>query len=189
MTFDGLFNVLFGQYTKENEKLANPAPSAYVQKSAQKDATTIHNHLQNRISEANKIADIESKGNYEAINKVSGAYGKYQILDSTAKEYTKKLGIPHNEWKTPNNQERIFARMRHDYSSTLKANNLPETAFNIYGIHQQGRKGFVEIMNKQKLSASRIKNMRNNLPSKLINVPDEQVRDTWINYWKNKLGD
>jgi len=55
-----------------------------------------------------KIVKVETRNaSYTAVNKKTGAYGKYQILPSTGKFYAKKLNIPISQWRTPENQERI----------------------------------------------------------------------------------
>ena len=57
----------------------------------------------------NKIVEVETpNGNYTAVNKKTGAYGRYQITPNTAKYYSKKLDINYNSWKEPDNQDKIF---------------------------------------------------------------------------------
>ncbi|RLA69093.1 MAG: hypothetical protein DRG09_06630, partial [Epsilonproteobacteria bacterium] len=64
------------------------------------------NNLQKIVD---KLVKIESTtGKYNVKNHRSGAYGRYQIMPSTAKFYAKKLGIPRSKWKKPYNQDKIF---------------------------------------------------------------------------------
>jgi len=97
-----------------------------------------------------KIVKVGSvTGDYHAVNKKSGAYGRYQIMPQTARLYTKNLGIPYSQWKQPRNQDRIFQAILKDNIQALKSNNIKISAFTIYGAHQQGSGGFNVIMKKQ----------------------------------------
>ena len=135
-----------------------------------------------------KLVKIESRtGQYDVKNHASGAYGKYQIMPSTAKFYAKKLGIPKHLWKRPYNQEKIFRAIMKANIKSLKKRGYEISAFTLYAAHQQGAGGFNAIMKGKKLTKKLEKNLRQNLPSKLRRVKKSQLRYTWINYWKKKL--
>ena len=135
-----------------------------------------------------RLVKIESTtGKYNVINHRSGAYGRYQIMPSTAKYYAKKLKIPKNQWKKPYNQDKIFRAIMRDNIKSLKRNGHEISAFSLYATHQQGAGGFNAIMKNKKLTKRLEKNLRQNLPSKLRKVKKSQLRRTWITYWKNKL--
>ena len=137
----------------------------------------------------NKLVRIESTtGNYNVMNHRSGAYGRYQIMPSTAKFYAKKLGIPQNLWKKPYNQDKIFNAIMQDNIKSLKRNGHKISAFSIYAIHQQGARGFNTIMKNKPISKLIERNMRENLPKKYHNIPKAYLRYVWIKCWKNKLG-
>ena len=141
--------------------------------------------VDNRV--INRIVMLESgKKGYRAENP-SGAYGRYQIMPEVAKQYSAKLGINYDEWKKPSNQDAIFKALTNDNISGLKKANLEVNAFSIYGVHQQGLAGFKRIMSGS-VGKATIRNMRANLPSDIRNVRDEDVRDTWIKYWKERTG-
>lgn len=136
-----------------------------------------------------KLVKIESRtGKYDVKNKYSGAYGKYQIMPSTAKFYAKKLGIPRHLWKKPYNQDKIFRAIMKANIKSLKKRGYEISAFSLYATHQQGAGGFNAIMKGKKLTKKLEKNLRQNLPGKLRKVKKSQLRLTWINYWKNRLG-
>ena len=136
-----------------------------------------------------KIIKVEtSTGRYDVCNTRSGAYGKYQIMPRTAVWYAKKLSIPLNEWKKPKNQDRMFRAILKDNIRNLRKNRYPITAFTIYGAHQQGFNGFVNITKKRHMSKYTERNMRHNLPSKYKNVNKRILRLVWILYWKRKIG-
>lgn len=133
-----------------------------------------------------KLASFES-GNtgYTAFNKGSGAYGKYQFIPSTASEYSAKLGFKGDEWKKPENQEKMFSAFVADNVRGLKQKGLPINLFNVYGAHQQGLTGLSDIL-AGNMSPSLEKNMRSNLPSEYRNLSGDKLRNTWIKYWKTK---
>jgi hypothetical protein len=135
-----------------------------------------------------KLVKIESTtGNYFAKNSTSGAYGRYQILPSTAAYYAKKLKIPLMQWRLPGNQDKIFNAIMEDNILSLKRNGHEISAFSLYASHQQGAGGFNAIMKNKALSKRLEMSLRQNLPNKLRKVRKSQLRATWINYWKRKL--
>jgi muramidase (phage lysozyme) len=135
-----------------------------------------------------KLVKIESTtGGYTVKNPRSGAYGKYQILPSTAKFYAKKLKIPRHLWKKSYNQDKIFRAIMKDNIRSLKKNGYKISAFSLYATHQQGAGGFNSIMRNKKITSSLEKNLRQNLPKRLSKVRKSQLRRTWIKYWKKKM--
>jgi hypothetical protein len=136
-----------------------------------------------------KLVKIETTtGGYTVKNPRSGAYGRYQIMPSTAKFYAKKLKIPKHLWKIAYNQDRIFRAIMKDNIKSLKRNGHTVSAFSLYATHQQGARGFNKIMKNKTMSRSLERNLRQNLPKKLSKVKKSQLRLTWITYWKNRLG-
>jgi hypothetical protein len=137
-------------------------------------------------AEITRLAEIESSNaGYDAFNPRSGAYGKYQFIPSTAKVYAEKLGLKGDEWKTPENQDRMFAAFTADNTRGLERKGLPTDLFHIYGAHQQGLTGFSNIL-KGNITPTLEKNMRSNIPNEYKNLKGEELRDAWINYWKEK---
>ena len=53
------------------------------------------------------LAATESGGNYNAVNKDTGAYGKYQIMPQNWAQWAKEAGLPANSAMTPANQELV----------------------------------------------------------------------------------
>jgi len=135
-----------------------------------------------------KLVKIETTtGKYDVKNHRSGAYGRYQILPSTAKYYAKKLKIPKDKWKLPYNQDKIFRAIMRDNIQSLKRHGHEISAFTLYASHQQGANGFNAIIKGKPLTKRLEKSLRQNLPSHLKNVRRSQLRSTWINYWKRKF--
>jgi len=150
-----------------------------------KFAGMAQNNLENIVE---KLIKIETtSGKYTVKNHGSGAYGRYQIMPSTARYYAKKLDIPNHLWKKPYNQDKIFRAIMKDNIKSLKRNGYKVSAFTLYATHQQGAGGFNAIMKNKTLSKRLEKNLRQNLPTKLRKVKKSQLRVTWINYWKTKL--
>jgi hypothetical protein len=128
-----------------------------------------------------------TNGSYTKLNRKSGAYGRYQIMPSTARAYAKKLHIPYSKWKLPRNQDKIFQAILKDNIRSLKRNGLEINAFSIYGTHQQGAGGFNAIMKNKKLSKHLERNLRHNLPKKLSKISKERLKHVWVKYWKKKF--
>lgn len=62
------------------------------------------------------VAKVESGGNHEAVNKVSGAYGRYQILPANWKSWARRYLGNANARPTAANQEKVArAKMRSLY--------------------------------------------------------------------------
>ncbi len=163
--------------------------SSTAQASCSKLAKTAGMSQNNLRHIVNKLVKIETTtGGYNVENHRSGAYGRYQIMPSTANFYAKKLDIPRHTWKKPYNQDKIFRAIMNDNIKSLKRNGHRVSAFSLYATHQQGAGGFNSIMKNKPLSKGLERNLRQNLPSNLRTVKKSLLRLTWINYWKKKLG-
>ncbi len=170
---------IINTYKKKIRKVSIPLIMLFVSTAAQASCTKLAKvaGMKQQVLEniVKKLVKIESTtGKYNVKNHRSGAYGRYQIMPSTAKFYAKKLKIPRNQWKKPYNQDKIFRAIMRDNIKSLKTN-------------QQGAGGFNAIMKNKTLSKKLEKNLRQNLPSKLRKVKKSRLRITWITYWKNKL--
>lgn len=185
--------VLIKKYKKKVREISVPIVMLFISNTAQASCSKlakVAGMSQHNLQEiVNKLVKIESTtGKYNVQNHRSGAYGRYQIMPSTAKFYAKKLKIPKGKWKTPYNQDKIFRAIMKDNIKSLKRNGLEVSAFTLYATHQQGAGGFNAIMKNKPLTTRLERNLRINLPSKLRKVKKSQLRITWINYWKEKLG-
>ena len=69
----------------------------------------------------------------------------------------------------------------------LRSLKTGSDALDTYIKHQQGAGGYNQIMSGN-ISQQVLSNMRNNLPSNLRRVPNEALRDTFLGYWRHKLG-
>jgi hypothetical protein len=135
-----------------------------------------------------KLVKVEtSTGKYDVVNHRSGAYGRYQIMPSTAEWYAKKLDIPFASWKAPKNQDKIFKAILQDNIASLKKHKYKITAFTIYAAHQQGFHGFYVISRNKVMSRDIENNIRANLPKKYAKIHKKLLRLVWILYWKKKL--
>lgn len=176
-------------------KLSNtPITNPFVKRSTtQKSAfIDVPNSTRNPIShilsddDFNKLISIESANNYSALNPTSKAYGRYQFIPSTASSYATKLGIPLDQWKTPENQDKMFKAFTEDNIKQLKSYGIPITPFSIYGAHQQGAKGFSGIMSG-KLSDTLENNVRSNVPEQYKSLKGRELIDAWQNHWQQKF--
>ncbi|MDQ7084573.1 MAG: lytic transglycosylase [Sulfurovum sp.] len=186
-----VYNIL-QSYKKKVRKFSIPIAMLFVSSTAQascfKLAKIAGMKQVNLKVIVEKLVKIETTtGGYTVKNPRSGAYGRYQIMPSTAAFYAKKLKIPKHLWKVPYNQDRIFRAIMKDNIKSLKRNGHKVSAFSLYATHQQGAGGFNRIMKNAKMSSSLERNLRQNLPSNLSKVKKSQLRLTWINYWKKRL--
>ena len=186
-----LFN-LIGNQKEKIRKFSMPLVMLFVSTAAQASCSKLakvagmsQNKFENIVDRLVKIET--TTGKYNVKNHRSGAYGRYQIMPSTATFYAKKLAIPKHLWKKPYNQDKIFRAIMNDNIKSLKKNGHRVSAFSLYATHQQGAGGFNVIMKNRPLSRTMERNLRANLPSTLRKVKKSQLRGTWIRYWKRKL--
>ena len=182
-----------GEQKKRIRKISIPLVMLFVSTTAQASCSKLAKVAGLQQTTLKKIVEklvkIESTtGKYNVENHRSGAYGRYQIMPSTAEFYAKKLDIPKHLWKRPYNQDKIFRAIMQDNIKSLKRNGHKVSAFSLYATHQQGAGGFNAIMKGKTLTKRLEKNLRQNLPDKLRKVRKSQLRMTWIRYWKRKLG-
>ena len=104
-----------------------------------------------------KLASVESGGNYNAHNKGSGARGKYQFIPSTEKAYAKKLGMTINEARTPDGQERMIESFTDDNKRGLERAGIEPTDMNLWVAHNQGLSGAIDMIKHGKGNTKNIK--------------------------------
>ena len=102
----------------------------------------------NRGKYVDQLSDVESYGgDYNAVNKKSGAHGRYQIMPATYREWEKKLGMTPSYARTNAGQDKIFDAITNRNRISLMRANIPTTRLNLYGAHQQGAAGFARMYN------------------------------------------
>ena len=129
-----------------------------------------------------KLEEVESGGDYTAYNEGSGAYGKYQFIPSTLKEYAKKTGQTIEQAKTPEGQDKMFERFTEDNKNRLKKIGIEPTELNLWIAHNQGVGGAAAILKAGKLTPRLKKNIASNLPSGV-----EPTIENYINHWSTKF--
>jgi hypothetical protein len=135
------------------------------------------------ISDAyfDKVAKIESGGDYNAVNKGSGATGLNQILRSTGEPYLKKYGATWDDFKrSPKLQDAVMREHTANNVRYLKKHGVPINDFTLYGAHQQGAGGFTQMY---KLGKGNARNIASNLP----NGGPPTVQN-WMKQWSSRLG-
>lgn len=65
------------------------------------------------------VSGVESGGNYNAVNRHSGARGKYQIMPSNWASWSRAAGLPANSDWSPANQERVALHKFNEYLSAF----------------------------------------------------------------------
>lgn len=122
------------------------------------------NYNESDTEVADYFANIESGGDYNARNKGSSAFGKYQVIRSTLVEKAKDLGISVKEARTPEGQEMVMHSLLSDYKARLKEFNLPVTKENMFVLHNLGQTGGVRVL-RGTYTGEDIKAMRANVSS------------------------
>lgn len=122
------------------------------------------------------FASIESDGNYSALNKSSGAFGKYQIHPVMMKD----LGITKEFLHKPENQEKVMDMLIPKYQSRLEKFDIPTTKENMFVLHNLGSTGGVRVLTG-KYTTTDIKNMANQLPGDLKNGNPQEIVANYAN--------
>lgn len=123
---------------------------------------------------ADYFASIESGGNYNARNKGSSAFGKYQVIKSTLAEKAKDLGISIKEARTPEGQEMVMHSLLSDYKSRLKEFDLPVTKENMFVLHNLGQTGGVRVL-RGTYTGEDIGAMRRNVSTEERKLPNDKL--------------
>ena len=135
-----------------------------------------------------KLVDVESSGgDYTAVNKSSGAFGKYQFMPETLNEYAKKTGQTVEQAKTPEGQEKMFQKYTQDNIDFLNDRDIPITALNLYGAHQQGKGGISQILQsvskkKYLIDDEVAAGIRSNIPNSK-GLDKKQLAQAWLDRW------
>lgn len=124
---------------------------------------------------ADYFASIESSsGDYNARNKSSSAFGKYQVIKSTLAEKAKDLGISIKEARTPEGQEMVMHSLLSDYKSRLKEFDLPVTKENMFVLHNLGQTGGVRVL-RGTYTGEDIGAMRRNVSTEERKLPNDKL--------------
>ena len=117
------------------------------------------------------LAAVESNNRWDAYNKGSKAYGKYQFIPSTEKAYAKKLGLTLAQARTPEGQTAMVSRLTEDNRTGLTKAGFEPTQTNLYLSHQQGLSGAIKMLKGGQAEA--------------INLTSNGVKNT--NEWMKKF--
>ena len=126
------------------------------------------------------VSNIESKGDYGAVNKSSGATGRYQFFETTAGPYLAKMGSNWNEFKTnPAIQDSVMKSFTEDNARFLRKNGIAVNDVSLWTAHNQGRGGARSIFQR---GTANIKNLSSNMPAGM-----EPTGSNYVNYWSKRF--
>jgi hypothetical protein len=191
----------FGEVGKTLQKVEVPAEAPSPEKSSD---SSLAKRIGLPEGHVKTLIKLES-GNvgYDAVNPKSLAYGKYQFTttgevgkkNGTGLAYARKegykgeKGAPLRAWmlKNPKAQDEMFIKYTNDNLAGLKRRGIANpTAFHLYGSHQQGLKGFMEILSG-KVNDERAINIKANLNGTGQDLEGKELADYWIKFWKAKI--
>ena len=163
-----------GSYTTQSEANTKVSDNPNIYKLAKRVGSKLnYNESDNEIAEY--FASIESSGgDYNARNKESSAFGKYQVIKSTLAEKAKDLGISIKKARTPEGQEMVMHSLLSDYKSRLKDFDLPVTKENMFVLHNLGQTGGVRVL-RGTYTGEDIKAMRANVSSEERKLPPKEL--------------
>ena len=171
-----------GSYTTQSEantKVSNE-PSKEGRFELAKRVGSKLNYNESDTEVADYFASIESGGDYNARNKGSSAFGKYQVIRSTLVDKAKDLGISVKEARTPEGQEMVMHSLLSDYKSRLKEFDLPVTKENMFVLHNLGQTGGVRVL-RGTYTGEDIKAMRANVSSEERKLLPEELVKAYTN--------
>lgn len=138
------------------------------------------NYNESDTEVADYFSSIESGGDYNARNKKSSAFGKYQVVKGTLVEKAKDLGISVKEARTPEGQEMVMHSLLGDYKNRLKEFDLPVTKENMFVLHNLGQTGGVRVL-RGTYTGEDIKAMRANVSSDERSLPPKELVKAYTN--------
>lgn len=158
------------------EQQADTARTEAIKASEEKFAET-----DNSMESIQAFQDGHETANkdYTAVNKESGAYGRYQFIPKTMKSLADRLGMTMEEAKTPAGQDKLNEEFMKDKTATLEDNDIEVTPENMYALHQMGEPVGVDYL-KGDINSSVLKAMKAQFPSKNFKS-DQELIDTWEN--------
>lgn len=163
-----------GSYTTQSEANTKVSDNPNIYKLAKRVGSKL-NYNESDTEIADYFASIESSGgDYNARNKESSAFGKYQVIKSTLAEKAKDLGISIKEARTPEGQEMVMHSLLSDYKSRLKDFDLPVTKENMFVLHNLGQTGGVRVL-RGTYTGEDIKAMRANVSTEERKLPNDKL--------------
>ena len=124
-----------------------------------------------------KLAYQESKGNYNAYNKGSKAFGKYQFIPSTEKDVAGRLGISIKEARTPAGQERMVNYLTNQNRRGLEKAGYEANDTNLWYAHNLGLGGAKTLLGGGKVNP--------------LHITSNQAKNQqdYINKWSGIFGE
>ncbi len=147
------------------------------------NATSVNNNYKHNPytgAYVDKLVSAESGGDYNAYNKGSGAMGRYQFMPDTVTPFLNKRGKSIADFRsTPSLQDDIFREFTDNNRRGLRNAGYDTSDINLYGAHQQGLAGIIDIL---KGGSKYTKNISSNIPSNM-----EPTGANWLNHWSPRF--
>jgi len=132
-----------------------------------------------------RIAQIESNGDPFAENPNSSAKGKYQFIDSTAKQYgiTAEFGTPEY---TQQEEQAVRQLTADNYRVLAKGLNREPTQGELYLAHQQGAGGALKLLNSNNKAVNLVGRDEIELNRGDENMTGQEFARQWTNKFDGK---
>lgn len=133
----------------------------------------------------NAVAEVESGGDYNAVNKDSNAKGKYQFVDSTLNGLIKQSGNNHTidqVMKSPELQEYYFDKLTVANKNDLISRGIKPNDFNMWLAHNLGPAQAENFLSGEPLTKSTIRAIDANIGSGFA-----PTRENYLNKFGSKF--
>lgn len=160
------------------------------------------------------ISTHESGGSYTAKNPDTYAYGRYQFIPSTGKEYCYKaknkgasecgscvpaygpngsIKVPQTWWGSTSCQDKMYEAFTKNNQKILQNNGIPVTTCSLYVAHQQGAEGANQIY-RNNISTKVKRNMLSNMGRGVLGINEAAAytvaytREKYVEFWNKRFG-
>jgi len=133
----------------------------------------------------NAVAEVESGGDYNAVNEDSNAKGKYQFVDSTLNGLIKQSGNNHTidqVMKSPELQEYYFDKLTVANKNDLISRGIQPNDFNMWLAHNLGPAQAENFLSGEPLTKSTIRKIDANIGSGFA-----PTRENYLNKFGSKF--
>lgn len=169
----------------KSEGLVEPEKKDRFEEFNPKNRLSLSGKNSSEIGFKNAVAEVESGGDYNAVNKDSNAKGKYQFVDSTLNGLIKQSGNNHTidqVMKSPELQEYYFDKLTVANKNDLISRGIQPNDFNMWLAHNLGPAQAENFLSGEPLTKSTIRAIDANVGSGFA-----PTRENYLNKFGSKF--